>query len=1343
MTLLPSAEWSFRPSQMKEEAFIKTFTNREGEIHDIFSHIDMNLIPPKPGTNSSNKKNLFILGPRGIGKTAILHYINIRLHNEESYRLEKIIPIFFNEKENFNTAAHLIRRIYEIIIDDPVFFNRLSHCQEWKTAYSDIKEKKSHAFSTLQNTLSSEKKKLVLFIENYDTLIYQVLRLKGEKKESDSGSQEIFRKIVMDPDILLICTGLVKKPLTKYDYGKKTFKVIELQPLENLAELLHKRMRFDNNISLLSQQEKLKSKIDTFKYLTSGGNTRIMVLLYEQYSLKGFYKLEFLLDDMLNKSTPLFEWMLEKFIDFKSQEMLSSIVQRDGNATIKEIASDLDSTESTVRTLISRLREKNIVEKVYEKRNQSDIYIIKPLMFFLWHQKCVLQKKDPLTVFFIHFIDFFFDPAELTNREEVEVVYRPQGDFDNNFVTDFNNTSRYMEAGRFPLKGSDDKKETETPDSEIEKLLYEVVRAKKDDSILKEKIIDANSLKAENNLEKAADLFRIISRGYLILAETSQESYSHYKKAEENIRRAIEIYKTLKLKPMEHVRCLMILVEILSEYAREPVQDIATFTGEIIKIGKNVQSDDFIPHIGYAYKYLGFSLKDPKEKLGTFQTAMEYFKKSKNEKIQIIIVLVNMGLVHKKIRKYKTALDYFEEALELSQQAQIWEYLNSIILLLFEVYRISQRFQEGLKRIDQILAWLEAEGKDIKGIDYKKLSNFKAFFLDRNDKIIETKEYLLKNYETGKKEEDPHTVVVSLLNLVNLNQRLGNKEEVEKGIRKISAIISEATDFTENILHKIAHLFHTIGDCKNEKLINKKLLENYLGDKKVKEQAGIHINMGLCCQKENKFEEAERNYRQAIAVCEENQLTEILHIAQFNLAVLSEKKGNIDEALRILGNLGEELNPSSDTDTRMIYEVKNKLFFLHLLNSKHLLKEKDSDAAAISVTESIKYTDDLSMEDFVRGFCFSFILSLIEIQGTALLPFFNKLDYFLSESYRYRRKGRYIKIISYVKEILKGEDINRLTKGLPLLKREVLRLIKERLETSDEHSRRSSPQSGNHDDGEKKKLEQVRSLLKTRRSEYIDSAEQLLKTVKVEPLTLNSKFDFYFLEMSILLLTQRKEKIKDSLADLLELVSGAPAVLAMETHYSDLKNMLDEALNPVDFDYLNRIESMIQNKTPLSRFTDKFSNHIDPRFYNEFKNRLKVSGKKIFNRVAGEGIAAIDDIVTLSGSRIHMESLLYNINLQYPELPGEIQTKVISILTGTLRELPESYKWLVLDFFSGQIVNLKPQHQAELVRGIVKLVEKKRGTDYFIKETTAFLQTAKHILAEDLREQIEKALIKI
>jgi len=44
---------------------------------------------------------------------------------------------------------------------------------------------------------------------------------------------------------------------------------------------------------------------------------------------------------------------------------------------------------------------------------------------------------------------------------------------------------------------------------------------------------------------------------------------------------------------------------------------------------------------------------------------------------------------------------------------------------------------------------------------------------------------------------------------------------------------------------------------------------------------------------------------------------------------------------------------------------------------------------------------------------------------------------------------------------------------------------------------------------------------------------------------------------------------------------------------------------------------------------------------------------------------------------------------------------------------------------------------------LVKLLEKKRGTDYFIKETTAFLQTAKHILAEDLREQIEKTLIKI
>jgi len=61
MAMMPSTQWFFRPSQMKEEIFLKIFTDRNDEIQQITSHIDDYLTKGEhiPGA----KKNLFILVP--------------------------------------------------------------------------------------------------------------------------------------------------------------------------------------------------------------------------------------------------------------------------------------------------------------------------------------------------------------------------------------------------------------------------------------------------------------------------------------------------------------------------------------------------------------------------------------------------------------------------------------------------------------------------------------------------------------------------------------------------------------------------------------------------------------------------------------------------------------------------------------------------------------------------------------------------------------------------------------------------------------------------------------------------------------------------------------------------------------------------------------------------------------------------------------------------------------------------------------------------------------------------------------------------------------------------------
>ncbi len=1413
MNISASTQWSFRPAQMPEEMFLKTFVGRDEELNMIFSHINFNLIP---STLDGNKKNILIKSERGIGKTSIFLAVKYKLKAERAHMLNKIIPVFFNEQEDFNTAEKLILRTLEIICSDTAVFKSLAHPGEWKKSYSKIKANIQECFDILDNNLTKEEKKLVLFLENFDSTVFRILRKKGSKKKGRFSTQEIFSKLVRDPKILLVCSGL-DTPGTHHDYGEETFEVFQLKPVDDFYELILKRARYDNNLFLLANKEKLKNKIKAFEYLT-GGNTRLMVHLYECMVEKDINKLELMLNDMINKSTPLFEWIIEKFVDFESREILNALAKRNGNATIKEIADDTFNSQNSVRTLLNRLRKKQFVEKINEKRDKSDIYIMAPMIFFIWYQKSVLQTKDVILDFFIHFVDLFFDPTELADKQRIEQVYRlKEEDKGDVFAPYFSYVKKYIEAGKFPLKSTDEKRQEDLSGmgSENEKMIYELVRARRDDTVLQTQVHRAFSLKAEKKLVESANLFRIVARGYVILTEAVEELY--YDRAEENIRRAIEIYRGLKTEPLETVRCILVLVEILSDTKRK--EELKLFAQTIIRIGEKAGGDAFNSYLGHAYKYLGFVETETETRLELFNKALGYVDKDIS---QTVIVLLNIGLTYKKENKYETALEHFEKAFELSKAQNHLDQLNSIIYSITDVYREVEDYRGGLNRTDEILKWLEKEQYD--GID---IYEYIGFFHFKTAEYLEAENYLIKGIELAEKKSDNYAKARLLINLGILYNDIYKTEKERSILAEIENIVSHLPDSDTDLLQNMAQMFLVAGYYNVAITVYEKFNQKIMNKMTGEEQVAILSNMAFCHNQSNDFQNAEKYIKKAIKFSKKNNLNNFLASSTLNYSALLRASKRIDEAIVLLENLDRQ-EPAPDKNWSL--EVKEGLFRCYMEKSRKVYDNKDFENALTYTRKGMKYIPHVSAEDFIDGFYSHLLLGLVEQYKRKIYPFCKEIETYLSDYYEDKDKGSFIILFKPVVELVEGKDFDKIAKDMSPFERSFLSLFKEKLDKDEvleeveqsiknkEFDKAADLLEKSLNDNEKdiKKLKKLVEVYEanSQREKYVETlknilnfypddedtlfnlaaieeenknykeaieylnklikhsptgtlkeiskillaqfylmdpdyplpeVEKLLQSIKLDKLTdLTFTYFFYNADIILSMLNQNRERLKHTLTSLLYLIKDS-AVGAIEGFgESDLEEILKRKFNRNDYDCIVNLERMTMNEIPFSVFTRKFAGSIDPKMVKDIESEIEDAGDKIFKRIVKESIANIDDIAALCGTRINLESLLYIIKKEFSNLNKTQKNHMVSVLTGIMEKLRESYKWLVLDFCSEHLINLSPGRQRPLVNSLLGCLKEKKESDSFLKETNAFLHTAKNLVDEEaLKEKIEKELIII
>jgi tetratricopeptide (TPR) repeat protein len=260
----------------------------------------------------------------------------------------------------------------------------------------------------------------------------------------------------------------------------------------------------------------------------------------------------------------------------------------------------------------------------------------------------------------------------------------------------------------------------------------------------------------------------------------------------------------------------------------------------------------------------------------------------------------------------------------------------------------------------------------------------------------------------------------------------------------------------------------------------------------------------------------------------------------------------------------------------------------------------------------------------------------------------------------------------------------------------------------------------------------------------IQEAEKILGTIKIDKFPYHCNiYRFYFLRTALFMLTQNIEKLKSTIATVLYVVKDFNVDSVCPVRYPDFRMVLKEKLKPREFDCIFHLERMMLSEASIESFVKKFGESIDLKMVKDINEELQDSGSNIFKRILDENITENEKITEICGSRLAFESLLYKINIEFPNLPDSKQSQTVSFLTQRLEKLPESYKWLVLDFCSKYLIDLRPNLQSLLVNSLLNVLKEKKDSDEFLKETQSFLQTAKTMLDAPLKLKIEKELFKI
>ena len=401
---MPRAIHLYRPQRTPPEYLEAISVGREPLLHEILDRL-------KQWEPGGSRQHYLIIGPRGIGKTYLIRILEHRIFKSPKLR-KKWCPISLAEE------SYRITSVTDLLIEALRILSEEGRDSNMKKVYDQVKSDKNEV-RVIDLTLDAfrlfHKNKgcgILLMIENLNRVLERQIR---HKKEI-----HLLRKILIEEEWLMaICTSpTYLRAVTKPE--EPLFEFFQIQLLSELTpdqqrELLYKLAALEENYDFERElRGRFRVRLQALYHFT-GGNPRLVIMLYDLIANKRIREVKTELDFLLDEITPFYQDRMKDIPEKEGKLLVTMAIMPEG-CTPTELAKEARIESKVVRALMTRLAKSGYIRR--EKRRQKKtVYIIPERFFRIWHQMLHSRAARRRVQYLFEFFSFWYATKE--QRDEV------------------------------------------------------------------------------------------------------------------------------------------------------------------------------------------------------------------------------------------------------------------------------------------------------------------------------------------------------------------------------------------------------------------------------------------------------------------------------------------------------------------------------------------------------------------------------------------------------------------------------------------------------------------------------------------------------------------------------------------------------------------------------------------------------------------------------------------------------------------------------------------------------------------------------------------------------------
>lgn len=389
----PRIMQSYQSANLTDDEIITSFIVRKKEFERIIAEI-------KRDDMSGSIQHFILVGRRGSGKSTLLRRIQAEV-NRTPELSERLIVVNLSEEQ---AGIYRLHDLWDLIIRTLNTRNIPVNVPEWTVYSNDLTEYSKALYTSIQKTLKSQKKKLLLLLDNIDRVFENI----GE-------DAHLLRELLTNHKDLRIIGGSIRMSEHYWKYDKpfyEFFRIIRLESLtrDEVGELLS---YWSSCMDLSDVTKFLKNnpgKIETIRVLTDGMPRTLLnflEILIDRKDQKGYEYLRLILD----RATPVYQERLN-YLPPAQRKVIIELANFWDAVKVNQLIEVCKMPGKVISAQLSQLEKSEIIEKIPGLKREH-LYRLTERFFNLWLLMTQGGPKEKRQVKYLTvFLENWYDETE-------------------------------------------------------------------------------------------------------------------------------------------------------------------------------------------------------------------------------------------------------------------------------------------------------------------------------------------------------------------------------------------------------------------------------------------------------------------------------------------------------------------------------------------------------------------------------------------------------------------------------------------------------------------------------------------------------------------------------------------------------------------------------------------------------------------------------------------------------------------------------------------------------------------------------------------------------------------